>query len=240
MPVYLLSDELVFPPPEGASREGVVAVGGDFRPERLLLAYAQGIFPWPTEGMPLLWFSPNPRFVLDPRAAHVSRSLKKAIKRGGFEVRVDTAFEDVIDACSSAPREGQRGTWITPELREGYLSLHRLGYAHSIECWIDGALAGGLYGVSLGRMFFGESMFARAPDASKIAFATLLGNLARWDFALVDCQVYTEHLDRFGAVEIPRRDFLKTLRASIASPTRQGRWTFELDPIAAVAALDAA
>ena len=240
MPVYLLSDELVFPPPEGASREGVVAVGGDFRPERLLLAYAQGIFPWPTEGMPLLWFSPNPRFVLDPHAAHVPRSLKKTIRRGGFEVRVDTAFEEVIDACGAAPREGQRGTWITPELREGYVSLHRLGYAHSIECWIDGALAGGLYGVSLGRMFFGESMFARAPDASKIAFATLLGNLARWDFALVDCQVYTEHLDRFGAVDIPRRDFLKTLRAAIASPTRQGRWTFELEPIAAVAALGTA
>jgi len=239
MPVYLLSDELVFPPPEGASREGVVAVGGDFRAERLLLAYAQGIFPWPTEGMPLLWFSPNPRFVLYPNEAHVPRSLKKAIKRGGFEVRVDTAFAAVIDGCAAAPREGQRGTWITPELRAGYLELHRLGYAHSIECWIDGALVGGLYGVSLGRVFFGESMFATAPDASKIAFTTLLGNLAHWGFALVDCQVYTEHLDRFGAVEIPRREFLSELHVALGEPTRQGIWTFPLDPIAALAQLGA-
>lgn len=239
MPVYLLSDELVFPPPEGASREGVVAVGGDFRAERLLLGYAQGIFPWPTEGMPLLWFSPNPRFVLDPHRAHVPRSLKKTIRRGGFEVRVDTAFERVIDACAAAPREGQRGTWITPELREGYCELHRLGYAHSIECWIDGELAGGLYGVSLGRVFYGESMFAKAPDASKIAFTTLLGNLVQWNFALVDCQVHTDHLERFGAVEIPRREFLSLLRDAVAAPTRQGKWQFDLSPIAAVDALEA-
>jgi leucyl/phenylalanyl-tRNA--protein transferase len=237
MPVYLLSDELVFPPPEGASREGVVAVGGDFRAERLLLAYAQGIFPWPTEGMPLLWFSPNPRFVLCPSEAHVPRSLKKVIKRGGCDVRCETAFEKVIDACASAPRDGQRGTWITDELRAGYCELHRLGYAHSIECWMDDMLVGGLYGVSLGKIFFGESMFAKVPDASKIAFATLLGNLCHWEFALVDCQVYTEHLDRFGAVEIPRRDFLSALRGALTAPTRQGKWTFELDPIAAIGAL---
>jgi leucyl/phenylalanyl-tRNA--protein transferase len=237
MPVYLLTDELVFPPPEGATREGVVAVGGDFRPERLLLAYHQGIFPWPTEGMPLLWFSPSPRFVLPPQGAHVPRSLRKVIRRGGFEIRTDTAFAEVIDGCAAAPREGQRGTWITPELRAGYLELHRLGYAHSIECWIDGALAGGLYGVSLGRMFFGESMFARVPDASKLAFATLLGNLVHWDFALVDCQVYTEHLERFGAIDIPRREFLDVLRVALAAPTRQGPWHFDLDPIAALAKL---
>jgi leucyl/phenylalanyl-tRNA--protein transferase len=240
MPVYLLSHELVFPPPEGASREGVVAVGGDFRAERLLLAYAQGIFPWPTEGMPLLWFSPDPRFVIEPRRAHVPRSLRKRMRRGDYEVKTDTAFEDVIDACAEAPREGQRGTWITDELREGYVALHRLGYAHSIECWMDGALAGGLYGVSLGRMFFGESMFARAPDASKIAFATLLGNLVQWDFALVDCQVFTEHLDRFGAIEIARREFLTTLRSALTAPTRQGVWSLPLDPIAALAKLDGA
>jgi leucyl/phenylalanyl-tRNA--protein transferase len=239
MPVYLLSEELVFPPPEGASREGVVAVGGDFRPERLMLAYAQGIFPWPTEGMPLLWFSPNPRFVLDLQHAHVPRSLKKKIKRGGFEIRVDTAFEAVIDGCAAAPREGQRGTWITDELRAGYVALHALGYAHSIECWMDGVLAGGLYGVSLGRMFFGESMFSRIDDASKIAFTVLLGNLAQWEFALVDCQVYTDHLERFGAVDMPRREFLSTLRVALGAPTRQGKWSFPLDPIAAVARLSA-
>lgn len=240
MPVYLLNDDLVFPPPEGASREGVVAVGGDFRAERLLLAYAQGIFPWPTEGMPLLWFSPNPRFVLFPAEAHVPRSLKKTIRRGEHEVRTDTAFERVIDACAAAPREGQRGTWITPELRAGYVALHRLGYAHSIECWQDGELVGGLYGVSLGRVFFGESMFARAPDASKVAFATLLGNLVHWGFAMVDCQVYTEHLDRFGAIEMPRRDFLAALHEALAAPTRQGKWAFDLDPIAALEKLSAA
>jgi leucyl/phenylalanyl-tRNA--protein transferase len=237
MPVYLLNDELLFPPPEGATREGVVAVGGDFRPERLLLGYSQGIFPWPTEGMPLLWFSPDPRFVVAPRDAHLPRSLRKRIRKGGFEVRADTAFERVIDACAAAPREGQRGTWITPELRDGYVALHRLGYAHSIECWMQGELVGGLYGVALGGMFFGESMFARAPDASKIAFATLLGNLAAWDFALVDCQVYTEHLDRFGAVEIPRRAFLKTLRQSVALPTRRGPWQLPLSPVDAIARL---
>ncbi len=239
MPVYLLNDELVFPPPEGASREGVVAVGGDFRPERLLLGYAQGIFPWPTEGMPLLWFSPNPRFVLDPHRAHVPRSLKKAIRRGGFTVRVDTAFEQVIDACAAVPREGQRGTWITRELREGYCALHRLGYAHSIECFVDDQLVGGLYGVSLGRVFYGESMFAKTPDASKIAFTTLLGNLVHWSFALVDCQVHTDHLERFGAVEIPRREFLAVLRDAVAAPTKLGPWGFDLSPIAALEAIEA-
>ena len=237
MPVYLLTDELAFPPAEGASREGVVAVGGDFRPERLLLAYSQGIFPWPAEGMPLLWFSPDPRFVLEPRRAHVSRSLGKTMRRGGHVVKCDTSFEAVVRACAAVPREGQRGTWITEELIAGYLALHRLGYAHSIECWIDGALAGGLYGVSLGGVFFGESMFAIAPDASKVAFATLLGNLVEWDFALVDCQVYTDHLDRFGSVEIPRKVFLARLAAALTRETRKGPWQLPLAPVVALARL---
>lgn len=239
MPVYLLTDDLVFPPPEGATREGVVAVGGDFRPERLLLAYSQGIFPWPSEGMPLLWFSPDPRFVLPPDEVHLPRSLRKRMRKGGFTVKTDTAFEAVIDACAAMPRDGQNGTWITDELRAGYVELHRLGYAHSIECWMDGQLVGGLYGVSLGRAFFGESMFAVAPDASKIAFATLLGNLREWGFSLVDAQVYTEHLDRFGAVEISRREFLVRLREALAQPTTKGPWTLPLSPLLAIERLRA-
>jgi leucyl/phenylalanyl-tRNA--protein transferase len=237
MPVYLLTDKLVFPPAEGASREGVVAVGGDFTPERLLLAYSQGIFPWPTEGMPLLWFSPDPRFVLRPREVHVGRSLGKVLRRDGFEVRFDTAFEAVIRACGLAPRPGQDGTWIQEDLIEGYLELHRLGYAHSVEAWRDGDLVGGLYGVSLGSCFFGESMFAAAPDASKVAFVTLLAHLERWGIGLVDCQVKTAHLARFGGREVSRRDFLVELRRRVAEPTRRGPWLAEMRPSEVLASL---
>lgn len=234
MPVYLLTDELVFPPPEGATREGVVAVGGDFRAERLLLGYSQGIFPWPSQGMPLLWFSPDPRFVLHPMEAHIPRSLRKRMRRGDYVVKTDSAFEAVIEACAAMPRDGQRGTWITDDLRAGYVELHRLGYAHSIECWMDGQLVGGLYGVSLGRAFFGESMFAVAPDASKIAFATLLGNLVEWGFTLVDAQVYTEHLERFGAIEVPRPEFLRRLHDALSHPTTKGPWQLPLAPLVAL------
>lgn len=240
MPVYLLTKELVFPPPEGASREGVVAIGGDLSAERLLLAYAQGIFPWPSDGMPLLWFSPDPRFVLDPRAAHVARSLRKRIRRGGFEIRCDTAFADVMRGCKRAYRPGQHGTWITRDMVRGYQELHERGYAHSIECWIDGKLAGGLYGVSLGHAFFGESMFADEPDASKLAFASLLGNLVHWGFDLVDCQVRTAHLERFGAEDWPRARFLASLRRSLEATTRKGPWRFELDPREALDRLEGA
>lgn len=224
----------MFPPPERATREGVVAVGGDLRPERLLLAYSQGIFPWPSDGMPLLWFCPSPRWVIEPASAHVGRSLRKRVRRGDFEVRCDSAFETVVRACATAPRPGQDGTWITDEIIDGYAELHARGFAHSIECWMEGRLAGGLYGVSIGRAFFGESMFATAPDASKIAFATLLGNLAHWGYAVVDCQVRTDHLERFGAVPWPRRRFLDTLRGALAEETRVGPWRFDLDPVAAL------
>jgi leucyl/phenylalanyl-tRNA--protein transferase len=237
MPIYMLTDELRFPPPEGASAEGIVAVGGDCRPERLLLGYAQGIFPWPSEGLPLLWFSPDPRFVLDPHRAHVPRSLQKCVRRQTFEIRFDTAFREVIRACADARRPGQRGTWIIDELVEGYEMLHELGFAHSVEAWRDGRLVGGLYGVGLGKMFFGESMFALEADASKSAFVMLLGQLVRWRFALVDCQVHTEHLERFGAEEWPRSDFLDVLRASVSSETRRGPWTLELSPDEALALL---
>lgn len=228
MPVYLLTDKLVFPPADGASKEGVVAIGGDLSPERILLAYAQGIFPWPAEDMPLLWFSPNPRFVLTPALAHVPRSLRKRARKGGFEIRCDTAFRQVMERCRDAYRPGQDGTWIIPEMIEGYSILHQRGLAHSIECWIDGELAGGLYGISLGRAFFGESMFALAPDASKLAFATLAGNLVEWGFDFVDCQVETAHLARFGARNWPRSKFLGMLRQTLTHPNHLGPWRFDL------------
>jgi leucyl/phenylalanyl-tRNA---protein transferase len=228
MPVYLLGNDLVFPPPEAAAPEGIVAVGGDVSPERLVLAYSQGIFPWPVRGYPLLWFSPDPRFVLDLEAVHVSRSLRKAVRREPYEVRFDTAFDEVITACASVPRPGQDGTWITPELERGYLRLFELGYAHSIEAFLGNELVGGLYGVAFGRAFFGESMFARAPDASKVAFITLLGHLRADGYRFVDCQVYTDHLARFGAENWPRHRFLTALREALTHPTHTGPWRARL------------
>lgn len=230
MPIYLLDDSLVFPPPEGASEEGVVAVGGDLSSERLHLAYASGIFPWPTADLPLLWFSPDPRFVLPLEAVRISRSLRKAIRRTELTIRADTAFEEVIRACAAVPRPGQDGTWITDELIEGYSALHERGLAHSIEAWNGGRLVGGLYGVSLGSFFFGESMFAEQTNASKVAFTTLLGQLKAWGFDLVDAQVHTEHLASFGAFDLPREHFLDSLRAGLRKTTRRGSWKLELGP----------
>jgi leucyl/phenylalanyl-tRNA--protein transferase len=228
MPIYMLTDELRFPPPEGASPEGIVAIGGDFRAERLLLGYAQGIFPWPSEGLPLLWFSPDPRFALEPACAHIPRSLRKRMRKGEFEVRFDSAFSETIRACAVKRRPGQRGTWITQELIAGYERLHRLGYAHSIEAWAGDELVGGLYGVGLGRVFFGESMFAHVSDASKVAFAVLLGHLHAWGFRLVDCQVHTDHLERFGARSWPRGEFLSLLRRAVADEREAEKWKVEL------------
>ena len=225
----------LFPPPSRASSDGVIAVGGKADPETLLAAYSQGIFPWPHEGMPLLWFCPDPRFVLVPRQAHVSRSLRKTMRRGGFEVKADTAFSRVIRAGAVRPRPGQDGTWITREIVAGYTALHRQGLAHSIEAWREGRLVGGLYGVSLGAVFFGESMFADEPDASKVCFATLLGNLLRWNFELVDCQSRTDHLATFGAVDWPRPRFLAALREALRGPTRRGPWKLDLGPAEAAA-----
>jgi leucyl/phenylalanyl-tRNA--protein transferase len=233
----LLTAELAFPSPERATADGIVAVGAEPSPERLLLAYSRGIFPWPHEGLPLLWFSPDPRFVLEPQRAHIPGSLRKRVRRGTYEIRTDTAFREVMMGCRAAPRPGQNGTWITPAMIEGYTGLHRLGYAHSIEAWQGGELVGGLYGVSIGRMFTGESMFARAPDASKVAFATLLGNLVAWGFAFVDCEVHTAHLARFGGEPWPRRRFLRALAAAAEAPTRKGMWAFDLGPVEALALL---
>jgi leucyl/phenylalanyl-tRNA--protein transferase len=221
---------VVFPPPASADEDGVLAIGGRPDPETLLAAYGQGIFPWPHAGYPLLWFCPDPRFVLVPGEAHLHRSLKKTMRKGTFEVRADTAFERVMRGCAAACRPGQDGTWITPAMLAGYTDLHRQGFAHSIEAWQGGRLVGGLYGISLGAVFFGESMYADLPDASKVAFATLLANLRRWDFALVDCQSYTEHLARFGAVDWPRARFLRVLKKALEVPTRQGPWVLEVGP----------
>lgn len=224
------SRRVVFPHPSAASPEGIVAIGAEPRPDVLKDAYRQGIFPWPHEGYPLLWFSPDPRFVLVPTEAHLHRSLRKELKRTTLEIRADTAFRDVIEACAERRRPGQRGTWITDEMIEGYCGLHAEGLAHSIEAWRDGALVGGLYGVSLGNVFFGESMFQTEADASKIAFATLLANLVAWRFSLVDCQSHTEHLERFGAVHWPRARFLEVMGQGVRAPTREGRWTLEVAP----------
>lgn len=197
------------------------------RPERLLTAYTRGIFPWYSEGLPILWHCPDPRFVLEPSKLHVPRSLEKALRRGTYEVRLDTAFEQVIDRCARIRRPGQQGTWITREMRAAYVELHRLGFAHSAESWSGGELEGGLYGVSLGSVFFGESMFALAPDASKVAFVTLVRQLVRWNFNLIDCQQQTEHLARFGAESWPRRRFLAELKRGLQAPSRRGRWSLE-------------
>jgi leucyl/phenylalanyl-tRNA--protein transferase len=228
-PVHRLGSALAFPDPEDGEPDGLLAVGGDLSPQRLLLAYSLGIFPWYGEGLPILWHSPDPRTVLPLEALRVSRSLRKVLRRGDYEVRLDTAFARVIERCASIERPEGEGTWITSEMRAAYERLHELGYAHSAEAWLEGRLVGGLYGVSLGSAFFGESMYADAPDASKVAFVTLARQLRAWGFEWIDCQVHTEHLARFGARSWPRRRFLDALRRALERPTRVGRW--QLDPM---------
>ena len=224
MTVYRLPREPVFPDPERAEPDGLLAVGGDLSPRRLLAAYERGIFPWFSEKGPILWWSPDPRLVLRPEWLHLPRSLARTLRRGRYAVRADTAFAEVIARCAAARRPGQRGTWITPEMIAAYERLHRMGFAHSFEAWEGEGLAGGLYGVSLGGAFFGESMFSERPDASKAAFAASVPWLADRGVALVDCQVRTEHLVRFGAREIPRAAFLAELRRALRRPTLQGKW----------------
>ena len=224
MPVYRLINEIVFPPPDHAGPDGLLAVGGDLSSERLLLAYRLGIFPWYSEGQPILWWSPDPRFVLELDEFHVSRRLRRILKQGVFKVTFDKAFESVIQACASVPREGQDGTWITPEMREAYVHLHKQGFAHSVESWLNEELVGGIYGVSLGRCFFGESMFSRKANASKVALAALVERLKGWGFDMLDAQVTTRHLISLGAKEIPRSVFLKRLEKALRFPTVKGKW----------------
>jgi len=219
-----------FPPLEQALAEpnGLLAAGADLSADRLLTAYRRGIFPWYGKNQPLLWWSPDPRMVLLPTAFRMPRSLAKRLRRRDYEIRIDTAFESVIRACA-APRGDDPGTWITPAMIAAYSELHRLGHAHSVETWIDGELAGGLYGIALGRAFYGESMFARAPDASKIALAHLVRQLERWQFGLIDCQMNTAHLARFGAQEMPRSDFSRQLAKLVNYPATATVWHFDND-----------
>lgn len=223
MPVFRLNELPIFPPAHLAE-QGLIAVGGDLSAQRLIAAYRAGIFPWYNEGEPIWWHSPDPRFVLEPEHLHVPRSLEKILRRGDYEIRFDTAFPEVIRACSQRPRPGQRGTWITRAMQRAYITLHGLGLAHSAEAWKDGKLVGGLYGVSIGDMYFGESMFADAPDASKCAFVTLMRWLVASGVKLVDSQVHTEHLERFGAEDWPRERYLKRLEELVHAPTRAGIW----------------
>jgi leucyl/phenylalanyl-tRNA--protein transferase len=227
VPIYRLPREPVFPDPARAEPDGLLAVGGDLSPERLLSAYAEGIFPWYGDDSPILWWSPDPRLVLEPAHLHVPRSLQKAIRQGRYRVSADEAFERVIARCAEQVRPGQEGTWITEEMLRAYVRLHQLGFAHSFEAWQGKDLAGGLYGVSLGAAFFGESMYADRPDASKVAFVRAVAWLATRDVNLVDCQVRTEHLVRFGAHEVSRGVFLRRLAAALREPTRRGRWMLD-------------
>ena len=224
MPIFRLVEEPIFPPPDYADPSGLLAVGGDLSNERLLEAYRLGIFPWYSDDQPILWWSPDPRLVLDLNDFKISRSLRKTLKREVFQVTLDHAFEEVIRACAVVPREAQNGTWITNEMLKAYVNLHGLGYAHSVESWFGGKLAGGLYGVSLGKCFFGESMFHLKTDASKVALAILVEKLRSWDFHLIDSQMTTEHMLRLGAKELPRRIFLKRLQSALRYPTKRGRW----------------
>lgn len=214
-----------FPDPREADETGLVGLGGNFGPEMLLDAYSQGIFPWPSEEIDLIWFSPDPRMLLPPRELHVSRSLARTLRRGELRVTFDEAFEQVIEACGTAQGRAEGGTWIVTELQDSFRELHRRGLAHSVEVWRGDQLVGGLYGLSLGAMFCGESMFHRENDASKVAFVALARKLAEWDFLFLDCQVHSEHLANLGAYEWSREDFLAELAKALERPTRQGSWS---------------
>ena len=219
------SEEFTFPPPDTATPEGILAVGGNLSPGMLLSAYRQGIFPWFSGDEPILWWCPDPRFVIPPANLHISRSLRKVLNRGRYRCSFDAAFDDVIRLCAGVPRRGQRGTWITDEMQTAYVGLHELGYAHSCEAWDGDRLVGGAYGVSLGRVFYGESMFSLASDASKVALVALVETLRTYEFELIDSQVATDHVISMGGVEIPRTEFLARLRDALARDTLRGDWS---------------
>ena len=226
MPIFRLTEEIVFPPPRRASEGGLLAFGGDLAPERLILAYESGIFPWYSEGEPILWWSPDPRFVLFPDQLKISRTMRSLLKKNLFTVTFDTCFREVVAACQEARRGREEGTWITAAMTAAYIRLHELGLAHSVEAWRGGTLTGGLYGVSLGKCFFGESMFTKIPNASKAALIALVKALAGYDFQLIDCQVYTDHLSSLGAEMISRGRFLRLLNTALAIETLRGNWRF--------------
>lgn len=226
MTVFRLSEKIEFPPAFLAGYDGLLCVGGDLSCERILCAYRNGIFPWFSEDEPILWWSPDPRLVLFPGDIKISRSLKKKIKKNYFEITMDSAFEDVIHACAYTRTENNEETWLVDEMIEAYIKLHKNGYAHSVEAWKNGKLAGGLYGISLGGAFFGESMFTKISDASKTALAALSSFLLKLKFDFIDCQVTTEHMLSMGAVEISRDDFLTKLLKSLTKKDITGRWVF--------------
>ncbi len=226
MPVFRLSDQLDFPPAWFARPDGLLCIGGDLSAKRLILAYEKGIFPWFSKDEPFLWWSPDPRLVLFPDSVHVSRSLNKKIKKNFFEVRINTCFEQVILACARPRKNKNEGTWLVQEMIDAYTNLHNLGYAHSIETYNNGRLAGGLYGICLGGSFFGESMFSLEKDASKIALVALANYLETNGFDLIDCQVTSSHLITMGAVEIPRNSFLDIITRSVKrKDIRKNIWT---------------
>ena len=217
-----------FPPIENALEhpDGLLAVGGDLTPQRLIVAYRHGIFPWYNDDQPILWWSPSQRLVLFPQSLKVSRSLRKTIRKGKFKVTMDQNFREVIKECAG-PRRHQYGTWITEEMQEAYHQLHHYNFAHCVECWHEGQLVGGLYGVTLGKAFFGESMFCQMTDASKVAFVYFVRQLQSWGYELIDCQVYTDHLQSLGAIEIPRQQFRVLLDNLCEMPGRRGKWQFD-------------
>ncbi|MBW2563300.1 MAG: leucyl/phenylalanyl-tRNA--protein transferase [Deltaproteobacteria bacterium] len=231
MPVFYLTDKHIFPPPHLAEKEGLLAVGGDLVEDRLLLAYRMGIFPWYSGEESILWWSPDPRLVLYPEEIKVSKTLKKIIKKDKFDITMDQAFDEVIEACAQIRSENNEGTWIGKDMIKAYCGLHKSGYAHSVEAWYKGELVGGLYGVSLGKSFFGESMFTRISNASNVVFVKLVEYLTQISFDMIDCQVRTEHMIRFGAREIPRDLFLQQLKKSLCKPTIKGKWSFETKEI---------
>ena len=228
MPVFLLSDTIEFPPPHLASEDGLLAAGGDLSQKRLLLAYRMGIFPWFSNNEPVLWWSPDPRLVLYPREIKISKTLKKIIKKNMFSVTMDLAFNEVINQCAQVRLQKNQGTWIVKEMIDAYCSLHESGFAHSVEVWLQGDLVGGLYGVSLGRCFFGESMFTLVSNASNVGLVKLVEHLKELSFDMIDCQVPTAHLTRFGARQIPRIRFLNQLEKSLKAPTWKGKWCFSI------------
>ena len=228
MPIYWLDpNSLVFPPAHLASEEGIIAVGGDLSAARLLEAYRLGIFPWFNEDDPILWWTPDPRFVLFPEDLKVAKSMRPLFNQKTFTLSMDQAFPEVIKACQSCYRPGQGGTWITEEMREAYIHLHNQGYAHSVEVWQGEDLVGGLYGIALGKVFYGESMFAFASNASKFGFISLVRQLKKWGFTLIDCQQETNHLASLGAKAIPRKQFLAHLQQNPLEATKVGSWHFE-------------
>lgn len=227
MPVYKLPEEPYFPDPRLAREDGLLAVGGDLTPGRLVQAYANGIFPWYSGGEPIMWWSPDPRMVLFPKKFNRSKSLTRTVKKGIFKVTFDTDFESVIQYCSETRRTDEMGTWITEDMIEAYVQLHNMGLAHSVETWRDGKLVGGLYGVSLGSAFFGESMFHLMSDASKVAFWYLVEQAILWDFDMIDAQQDTAHLRSLGAETIDREFFLHLLHKSMEKPTKQGSWNMD-------------